>query len=79
MPTIREYDRARALSQFAADVRRGVRVMMGDRKPEYRWRCIKGWQYYLEHGKPPEVREKSSQIPRTKAPGLVPNSFDTPP
>lgn len=48
------YDRARALSQFAADVRRGASVMMGERKLRYRRRCIEGWRHYLEHGRPPE-------------------------
>lgn len=53
------YRRACALSQFAADVRRGVRVFMNERKLAYRRRCIQGWQHYLEHGKPPG--EESAQ------------------
>lgn len=48
------YDRALQLSQFAAQIARGVTVMMRPRRLAYRRRCVEHWRHYLEHGAPPE-------------------------
>ena len=48
------YERARTLSQFARDVARGPTLMMHKRRLAYRQRCIRHWQYYLDHGVPPD-------------------------